>query len=72
MNFANQIKVEFEKYVFVSEIEIYETYNAGGVKKIFTKAENEIWELLWETSQIEVIRNSRIFSPDFEVDLIYG
>lgn len=64
---ANEfIEVEFEDKVYIEKIEIYETLNAGAVKRIKAKHPNGTWVIVWETPQVCLIQNSRIFSPDFQ------
>ena len=60
------IEVEFDKPIYVTSIDIYETYNAGGVKSIFGRSVQGQWYLLWGTEQVQRIRHARIFSPILE------
>lgn len=62
--------VEFEDFVFPSDILIYETYNPGAIVKLWAFTINEKWICLWEDESInetDVIRtypnDSHIFSP---------
>lgn len=65
---ANQfIELEFPEAIYVTGIDIYETYHAGGVKAISGKGESSPWHTLWSTDQVEVITNSRIFSPPLQI-----
>ena len=51
----------------MSGLDIYETLNAGGVKRISGKTPSGEWEVLWETDQVERIQTARIFSPPLQV-----
>lgn len=63
--------VEFEDFVFPSEISIYETYNPGAVVKLWAFTINEKWTCLWESDEKNSDNNmarqftndSHIFSP---------
>ncbi|CAL1542132.1 unnamed protein product [Lymnaea stagnalis] len=57
------IELEFEHPVTPSAINIYETYNPGGVIAIKVLNLYNKWELLWQTHTPEVLSSSRIFSP---------
>ena len=58
---------EFPNKVYVSKIDIYETYHAGGVKAVKCYDVTGTWITLWSTAQVSVIKHSRIFSPSFTV-----
>ncbi|XP_053390567.1 speckle-type POZ protein-like isoform X2 [Mercenaria mercenaria] len=61
---ANQfIEVEFKEPVYVTGIDIYETYHAGGVKAIKALGDDGKWHTLWKIDRVTVIKSSRIFSP---------
>ena len=60
----------FQMAVYITGIEIYETYHAGGVKAILGKADEGQWQTLWTTQQVEVITKARIFSPPLKVNLL--
>ena len=53
----------YEEKVYPTEINIYETYNAGGTKSISAKADNGEWVTLYKADKIEAIKSSRILKP---------
>lgn len=61
--------VEFEDFVFPSEILIYETYNPGAIVKLWAFTINERWVCLWEddgsddSSTRTFSNDSHIFTP---------
>lgn len=62
--------VEFEDFVFPSEIIIYETYNPGAIVKLWAFTINEKWICLWENDEkndhtlaATFSNDSRDFSP---------
>lgn len=62
--------VEFEEFVFPSEISIYETYNPGAIVKLWAFTINEKWICLWESDgkhdnnlMHQFTNDSHIFSP---------
>lgn len=57
----------FAEKVYPTEINIYETYNAGGTKKVEAKTDSGTWVTLYEAQRVEVIKASRIFKPAFIV-----
>jgi hypothetical protein len=71
--------LKFATPVYVTKVDVYETFNAGGVKEIGcfdfqeemwpngTMVVNRRWIWLWSTPQVSVIKSARIFSPSFEV-----
>ncbi|XP_056019555.1 uncharacterized protein LOC125669622 isoform X2 [Ostrea edulis] len=59
------IEVAFEKKLYLREINIYETYHAGGVKRVSAKDVGGNWVTLYETDHCQCIDSSRIFSPQF-------
>ncbi|KAK3104851.1 hypothetical protein FSP39_011679, partial [Pinctada imbricata] len=59
-------QVKFAKRLYIEEINIYETFNAGGVKEIKSLNSSGQWDTLWETSKAEQITSSRIFSPTLQ------
>lgn len=60
------IELLYEKDTYVSGINIYETYNCGGVIRIKIKNyKDSVWETVWEAANgAEQIEHSRIFSPE--------
>lgn len=64
--------IEFEEFVFPSEIAIYETYNPGAIVKLWAFTINEKWICLWDessgtnddhTGADAITNDSRIFAP---------
>lgn len=59
--------VEFEEFVFPSEISIYETYNPGAIVKLWAFTINEKWICMWDgcndTRNRTSSNDSQIFSP---------
>ena len=62
-------QVEFSTAVNATAINIYEVFNAGGVKKVSARAADGSWTALWETQKVERITSARIFSPPIQVSL---
>ena len=62
-------QVKFEHKVFPAEMHIYQTQNAGAVKKIEAKQPDNQWYILWEAKSVENIQTNRpiIFSAEFNV-----
>ena len=60
------IELEYEEAVFIHAINIYETFNAGGVKVISGRGPEGYWHTLWETTQVEYIDRARIFAPPLQ------
>ncbi|KAK3103876.1 hypothetical protein FSP39_022583 [Pinctada imbricata] len=63
---AQYLTVKFDKKVFMEEMRIYETYHGGAIKQIQVLLPGSRWMTIWETTSVEVISQSRIFSPQFE------
>ena len=61
------LQLEYPEALFITGLDIYETYHAGGVKAILGKDPAGKWRHLWKTEQVQVIHNSRIFSPPIQV-----
>lgn len=59
------IQLKFQKKVFLHEINIYETYHSGGVKKISAKDMQGNWVMIYKTHRLQSIEKSRIFTPSF-------
>lgn len=59
------IEVVFLQKVYPTEINIYETYNAGGTRKVEAKTDSGTWVTIYEAPKVEVIKASRIFKPPF-------
>merc|ERR1712013_93791 len=63
---ANEyLELEFSEVVRVCGIEIYETYNAGEIRKISALNTKGRWVELW-SGRAERIENSRIFKPTLQ------
>ncbi|XP_052243949.1 uncharacterized protein LOC127853445 [Dreissena polymorpha] len=75
--------LKFATPVYVTKVDVYETFNAGGVKEIWcfdfqeeifpngTMAVNRRWIRLWSTNQVSVIKSARIFSVSFKSTIRY-
>lgn len=64
------LQLEFEEYVHVAEIDIFETYNPGGVVAIKGLDDTGIWRILWKTNKPKKLSNERIFSPVLVVSFV--
>ena len=53
--------------VYVREFIVYETYNAGLIKRIWAQTSPGRWELLWGTSAVQLLSYARAFSPNVTV-----
>ncbi|XP_048237285.1 uncharacterized protein LOC125372159 [Haliotis rufescens] len=56
------IKVKIAQLMFILQIDVYETYNAGGIKEISAKRHTGTWGVIWTTPQLIKITTSRINS----------
>ena len=65
-------QVEFLQKLFIEKIDIYETYHAGAVKRVLAKHPNGSWYTVWQTQKVSVIKSSRIFSPSFDVCIVWN
>ena len=61
------MQVQYEVPVFVTEINIYETYNGGCITKISAKKADNIEVVLWSNNYPQAITQSRIFSVPLKV-----
>jgi speckle-type POZ protein len=59
------IELEFEQELFVTRLNIYETYHAGAIRRIKLKNRDE-WVTVWQVERVQNIVNSRIFSPELQ------
>ena len=69
---AHFIELEFPLEIYVSQVNIYETYHCGAVVGVQLKdAATNKWQVVWqsETGRALNIEHSRIFSPPFEPTL---
>lgn len=57
--------------MYPQEINVYETYHAGGTKKVQGKTDSGTWFTLYETDKIELIKESRIFKVPLKVSSFY-
>ena len=65
------IVVEFDEQLYLTGVDIYETYNAGAVIGISAFDEvSGLWINLWKTAQATRIETSRIFSPAIQEQAI--
>ncbi|XP_061164729.1 uncharacterized protein LOC133173725 [Saccostrea echinata] len=61
---ANQyIELKFPEKIWLTEVNIYEVYNAGAVKRILAKNEKNGWVEIFKAPYALLIKRSRIFSP---------
>lgn len=61
------LKVKFPRKLYVSKINIYETYNAGAVVKISVKDGQNQWVDIFSVNHARIIRRARKFSPQIKV-----
>ncbi|KAH3737619.1 hypothetical protein DPMN_044212 [Dreissena polymorpha] len=59
------LEFQFATPVYVTKVDVYEVYKAGGVKAIKCFDVSEAWITLWSTKQVSVFESARIFSPSF-------
>ena len=59
--------MEFSERLYIKEMDIYETYNAGAVVKVELKSPSGEWVIVFRADMAEHITNSRIFSPPLQV-----
>ncbi|XP_052820202.1 uncharacterized protein LOC128246029 [Mya arenaria] len=62
-NNSEFLELEYAEEVYVTGIDIYETYHAGGTKAVLGKTADGRWVPLYTAPSIENITSSRIFSP---------
>lgn len=57
--------IQFEDFVYPSQIYIFETYNPGAVVKVWAFTITEKWICLWENDETDasIPTDSRVFSP---------
>ncbi len=60
------VQLEFGREVSICAVKIYEVFNSGGVKKISALYYGN-WVPLWQTEQIQCLKEARIFSPQLSV-----
>ncbi|XP_034301075.2 uncharacterized protein [Magallana gigas] len=60
------IEVKFPRKLYVSKINIYETYNAGAVVKISVKDGQNQWVDIFSVNHARIIRRARKFSPQIK------
>ena len=61
------LQLQYDQALYVSRIDIYETFHAGGVKAVLAKDPGGQWQQLWKTESVEDIGQARIFSPPIKV-----
>lgn len=49
------------------EVKIYETYNAGAIKGVWLTDDLGNWDKIWETTTVQTLSYSRIFSLNVSV-----
>lgn len=64
------LQLEFEEYVYVAEIDIFETYNSGGVVSIKGLDDSGTWRILWKTNKPKKLSSERVFSPVLVVSFV--
>ncbi|XP_062566002.1 F-box/LRR-repeat protein 4-like, partial [Saccostrea cucullata] len=57
------IQVRFPEKVWLTEVNIYETYNAGTVKRILARDKENQWMEIFKVFRVHLIRKARKFSP---------
>ena len=57
----------FSKSVFPMKVMIYETFNAGSVKRVDVMDPNDEWHMAWETDTVQDIQGNRTLSIKLEV-----
>lgn len=57
----------FLEKVYLIEINIYEMYNVGGIRKVEAKIDSGTWVIIYEVLKVEVIKVSCIFKLFFIV-----
>ncbi|XP_052719477.1 F-box/LRR-repeat protein 4-like isoform X2 [Crassostrea angulata] len=60
------IEVKFPKKIFITKVNIYETFHAGAVVKISAKDGQNQWVDIFNATHAQVIRESRKFSPQIK------
>ena len=67
-NSVQYIVIEYEHPVYVTGIDIYETYNAGGVKAVSGNTPQGYWQYLWENDAQykQHGHGANIFSPPLQ------
>ncbi|XP_062596725.1 uncharacterized protein LOC134258199, partial [Saccostrea cucullata] len=61
------IQVRFPEKVWLTKVNIYETYNAGTVKRILAKDKKNQWIEIFEVSHVHPIRMARKFSTKLKI-----
>ncbi|XP_071109905.1 F-box/LRR-repeat protein 4-like [Haliotis cracherodii] len=59
------VELGIAEAIFITEIHIYEVFWAGGVEAVSVRDSNSNWVVLWRTTNLQTIKNSRIFTPEF-------
>ncbi|XP_048237179.1 uncharacterized protein LOC125372143 [Haliotis rufescens] len=61
------IEVQISQSLYITKVDIYETYHAGGVKRVSAwNPSTSSWDVLWQVSAVSVLAASRIFSPPIQ------
>lgn len=59
------IELEYPQELFVTRLNIYETYHGGAIKRIKLKNKGE-WVTVWQVERAQNIAVSRIFTPELQ------
>jgi hypothetical protein len=57
------LQLEVAESVYITGIDIYETYHCGGVTAVKALRSPNNWQTLWQTAQPIDSRISRVFTP---------
>ncbi|XP_062581076.1 speckle-type POZ protein B-like [Saccostrea cucullata] len=60
------VEVQYQEKVYLTEVNVYETYHSGGTKSIKVKNPSGKWETVYQTNQVTCMKKSRIFSPPIQ------
>ena len=61
-------QVQFPETLFVTGIDIYETYYGGAVTTVLARISGGTWQILWGPEEPQAIEHARIFSPKLQVE----
>ena len=60
-------QLEYATEVIINEINVYETFYGGTVRRIWAVDNSKHWAVIWEAAQMQCIYISRIFSVNVSV-----
>lgn len=63
--------MKFQRKIYVTSVNIYETLHSGAVVRILAKSPNSHWDEIFWTPQAIHIKRARKFSPKIKVFLYY-